>query len=140
MSETPNTSPLLQMTGIVKEFPGVRALDGVDLEVRAGEVHCLLGQNGAGKSTLIKVLSGAHQPDAGTIRWQGEEISLPTPFAAIRCGIATIYQELDLVDGLSVAENIFLGHEKSPRASSVAASRTTRPDACSPGWGTTRSR
>ena len=57
---------------IVKEFPGVRALDGVDLEVRAGEVHCLLGQNGAGKSTLIKVLSGAHQPDAGRIEWHGE--------------------------------------------------------------------
>jgi ribose transport system ATP-binding protein len=101
------------MSSIVKEFPGVRALDGVDLEVRAGEVHCLLGQNGAGKSTLIKVLSGAHQPDAGTIRWQGEEVTLATPVAAMRRGIATIYQELDLVDGLSVAENIFLGHEKS---------------------------
>ena len=61
MSDT----PLLTMTGIVKEFPGVRALDGVDLDVRPGEVHCLLGQNGAGKSTLIKVLAGAHQPDAG---------------------------------------------------------------------------
>ncbi|MEU8279995.1 ATP-binding cassette domain-containing protein, partial [Microbispora bryophytorum] len=57
--------PLLQMRGIVKQFPGVRALDGVDLEVRAGEVHCLLGQNGAGKSTLIKILSGAHAPDEG---------------------------------------------------------------------------
>jgi ribose transport system ATP-binding protein len=116
MSEQPITPvepALLDMTGIVKEFPGVRALDGVDLEVRTGEVHCLLGQNGAGKSTLIKVLSGAHQPDAGTIRWRGEEVSLGTPVAAMRCGIATIYQELDLVDGLSVAENIFLGHEKA---------------------------
>ncbi|MGZ4632466.1 MAG: sugar ABC transporter ATP-binding protein [Actinomycetes bacterium] len=101
------------MTGIVKEFPGVRALDGVDLEVLPGEVHCLLGQNGAGKSTLIKVLAGAHQPDAGSIRWQSEEVSLPTPMAAMRRGIATIYQELDLVDGLSVAENIYLGHEMS---------------------------
>jgi ribose transport system ATP-binding protein len=104
-------APLLTMSGIVKEFPGVRALDGVDLEVVAGEVHCLLGQNGAGKSTLIKVLAGAHQPDAGEIRWRGEPISLPTPMAAMRQGIATIYQELDLVDGLSVAENIYLGHE-----------------------------
>ena len=60
------TSELLRMSGIVKEFPGVRALDGVDLDVRRGEVHCLLGQNGAGKSTLIRVLTGAHQPDAGT--------------------------------------------------------------------------
>jgi len=105
--------PLLEMTGIVKEFPGIRALDGVDLEVRASEVHCLLGQNGAGKSTLIKVLSGAHQPEAGTIRWQGEEITFASPLAALRKGVATIYQELDLVDGLSVAENIFLGHEVS---------------------------
>ncbi len=107
------SAPLLEMTGIVKEFPGIRALDGVDLEVRAGEVHCLLGQNGAGKSTLIKVLAGAHQPEAGTIRWQGEAITLTSPLAALRKGIATIYQELDLVDGLSVAENIYLGHEVS---------------------------
>ena len=104
---------LLTMTDIVKEFPGVRALDGVDLDVRAGEVHCLLGQNGAGKSTLIKVLAGAHQPDEGAIRWQGEQVQLTSPIAAMRLGIATIYQELDLVDGLSVAENIFLGHEHS---------------------------
>ena len=64
---------LLVMREIVKDFPGVRALDGVDLEVREGEVHCLLGQNGAGKSTLVKVLSGAHQPDSGDIVWQGSE-------------------------------------------------------------------
>jgi ribose transport system ATP-binding protein len=102
---------LLTMTGIVKEFVGVRALDGVDLDVRPGEVHALLGQNGAGKSTLIKVLAGAHQPEAGTITWNGEEVKLATPMAAMRHGIATIYQELDLVDGLSVAENIYLGHE-----------------------------
>ena len=102
---------LLTVNGVVKQFPGVRALDGVDLEVTAGEVHCLLGQNGAGKSTLIKVLSGAHRADAGEIRWQGEPVAFGTPIAALRAGLATIYQELDLVDGLSVAENIFLGHE-----------------------------
>src|SRR6476661_7970468 len=101
------------MHGIVKDFPGVRALDGVDLDVRAGEVHCLLGQNGAGKSTLIKVLAGAHQPDAGTITWRGETVALTDPQAAMRLGIATIYQELDLVAGLSVADNIFLGREHS---------------------------
>ena len=105
------TTPLLEMKGIVKEFPGVRALDGVDLEVQEGEVHCLLGQNGAGKSTLIKVLAGAHHPDDGMIVWQGEQVKLANPMAAMRLGVATIYQELDLVDGLSVAENIFLGHE-----------------------------
>lgn len=102
---------LLQMTGIVKEFPGVRALSGVDLDVRAGEVHCLLGQNGAGKSTLIKVLAAVHQPDEGTVTWDGQEVSHGNPQAALKAGIATIYQELDLVPELTVAENIFLGHE-----------------------------
>ncbi|MFC8146904.1 sugar ABC transporter ATP-binding protein [Streptomyces paradoxus] len=102
---------LLSMSGITKSFPGVRALDGVDLDVQAGEVHCLLGQNGAGKSTLIKVLAGAHQPDTGSIRWCGEEVTLRSPIAAMRLGIATIYQELDLVEHLSVAENVHLGHE-----------------------------
>jgi ribose transport system ATP-binding protein len=121
--------PLLTLTGIVKGFPGVRALDGVDLEVRAGEVHCLLGQNGAGKSTLIKVLSGAHQPDAGQITWRGEPVRFAAPVAALRAGLATIYQELDLVDGMTVAENVFLGHEPaklgfSRRRQARAAART----------------
>jgi ribose transport system ATP-binding protein len=107
------TDALLQMTGIVKEFPGVRALDGVDLDVRAGEVHCLLGQNGAGKSTLIKVLSGFHQPDDGTITWDGQVTPFSTPAKAIEHGVATIYQELDLVPHLDVTENVFLGHEIS---------------------------
>jgi len=106
-----DSGALLEMHGIVKTFPGVRALDGVDLDVRPGEVHCLLGQNGAGKSTLIKVLAGAHQPDAGTITWLGEPVTLGDPQAAMSHGIATIYQELDLVPGLSVADNVFLGRE-----------------------------
>jgi len=101
----------LQMRGIVKEFPGVRALDEVDLDVAAGEVHCLLGQNGAGKSTLIKVLAGAYRPDAGEILWAGEPVVFGSPHDADAAGIATIHQELDLVPGLSVAENIVLGHE-----------------------------
>ncbi len=105
--------PILLMEGIVKIFPGVRALDGVDLDVREGEVHCLLGQNGAGKSTLIKVLSAAHTPEEGTITWLGEERDFATPMSALQAGLATMYQELDLIDGLSVADNIFLGHEKS---------------------------
>ncbi|EST38260.1 sugar ABC transporter ATPase [Streptomycetaceae bacterium MP113-05] len=108
-------APLLTMSGITKTFPGVRALDGVDLDVEAGEVHCLLGQNGAGKSTLIKILAGAHQPDAGRITWRGETVRLPTPVTAMRLGIATIYQELDLVEHLSVAENVYLGHEVARR-------------------------
>jgi ribose transport system ATP-binding protein len=102
---------VLRLTDVVKTFPGVRALDGVQLEVRAGEVHCLLGQNGAGKSTLIKVLAGVHLADEGSINWLGEPFAPASPQAAMRAGIATIYQELDLVDELSVAENAFLGHE-----------------------------
>ncbi|GIF49865.1 ABC-type sugar transport system ATPase subunit [Asanoa ferruginea] len=102
---------VLRLTDVVKTFPGVRALDGVQLEVRAGEVHCLLGQNGAGKSTLIKVLSGAHRPDSGSVEWLGEQVTFANPQAANKAGIATIYQELDLVDDLSIGENAFLGHE-----------------------------
>ncbi|MFG2640031.1 sugar ABC transporter ATP-binding protein [Streptomyces sp. NPDC048370] len=119
--------PLLTMSGITKSFPGVRALDGVDLEVAPGEVHCLLGQNGAGKSTLIKVLAGAHQPDGGRITWRGEPVQLRSPIAAMRLGIATIYQELDLVEGLSVAENVHLGHEPTTAGFVVRgrAARTT---------------
>ncbi|WP_410605965.1 sugar ABC transporter ATP-binding protein [Amycolatopsis sp. lyj-90] len=104
---------LLSVRGIVKTFPGVRALDGVDFDVEPGEVHCLLGQNGAGKSTLIKTLAGAHRPDGGEIFWQGEQVTLPSPVAALKIGIATMYQELDLVPGLSVADNIFLGRERA---------------------------
>ncbi|MFE0456956.1 sugar ABC transporter ATP-binding protein [Streptomyces sp. NPDC058914] len=117
--------PLLSMSGITKSFPGVRALDGVDLDVQAGEVHCLLGQNGAGKSTLIKVLAGAHQPDGGTIHWRGDAVTLRSPIAAMRLGIATIYQELDLVEHLSVAENVHLGHEPTA-AGFVVRARAAR--------------
>ncbi|MFJ6653422.1 sugar ABC transporter ATP-binding protein [Microbacterium sp. NPDC091313] len=96
---------------MTKSFAGVRALRGVDLEVLPGEVHCVLGQNGAGKSTLIKTLAGVHRPDDGEIVWRGESVEIATPQAAIELGIATMYQELDVVDGLTIAENIFLGHE-----------------------------
>jgi len=108
---------VLTLPDVVKTVPGVRALDGVQLEVRAGEVHCLLGQNGAGKSTLIKILAGAHRPDEGEIVWLGQPAAFPNPQAAMKAGIATIYQELDLVDGLTVADNIFLGHE--PRSAGL---------------------
>ena len=114
---------VLRLTDVVKTFPGVRALDGVQLEVRAGEVHCLLGQNGAGKSTLIKVLAGVHRPNSGSVEWLGEPFAPTSPQAAMRAGIATIYQELDLVDDLSVAENAFLGHEQR-RAGFIRRGRT----------------
>ena len=98
---------------MTKSFAGVPALRGVDLQILPGEVHCILGQNGAGKSTLIKTLAGVHRPDDGEISWRGEPVEIPTPEAALELGIATMYQELDVVDGLTIAENIFLGHEHS---------------------------
>ncbi len=102
-------APALRMRGIRKAFPGVQALDGVDLEVRAGEVHVLLGENGAGKSTLMNILSGAVLRDAGTIEIDGRPVPLLTPREARDAGIAIIHQELALVPGMTVAENICLG-------------------------------
>lgn len=102
---------LLELRGIGKRFPGVVALDGVDFTVRAGEIHALLGENGAGKSTLIKVLTGVHPADSGTITLEGRAIRPASPKDAERCGISTVYQEVNLVPSLSVAENIALGRQ-----------------------------
>jgi rhamnose transport system ATP-binding protein len=107
-------APLLEVRDIEKTFPGVRALSGVSFEVRAGEVHALLGENGAGKSTLIKIISGVYEPDGGSILIGGRETRFTSPEDAKRAGVATIYQELLLFPELTVAENIFLGH--APRA------------------------
>ncbi|HUK33180.1 MAG TPA: sugar ABC transporter ATP-binding protein, partial [Vicinamibacterales bacterium] len=104
-------APLLEMRGISKSFPGVRALDGVSLSVSAGEVHFLLGQNGAGKSTLIRVLYGAHHPDDGEILLNGERVRLHSPADARALGVAVIFQEFSLVPYLDLAQNIFLGRE-----------------------------
>jgi len=103
--------PLLEMRGIRKRYPGVLALDDVSLDVRAGEVHALVGENGAGKSTLMKVLAGAESRDAGEILLRGEPIAIATPQDALNLGINVIYQEFNLVPHLSVAENIYLGRE-----------------------------
>ncbi len=108
MSET---APLLEMRGIVKSFPGVQALRGVDLSLHTGEVLALLGENGAGKSTLIKVLGGAHRADEGTIQIDGRETPFHSPQDSRRAGVAVIYQEFNLVPGLTAVENIFLGQE-----------------------------
>jgi ribose transport system ATP-binding protein len=105
--------PVLRVTGVQKRYPGVVALDGVDFDVQAGEVHCLLGQNGAGKSTLIKVISGLVAPDAGTVELRGEPLALGNPVDSLRRGIATIYQELDLVPSMKAYENVALGHESA---------------------------
>jgi len=101
--------PVLEMRGVRKAFPGVVALDGVDLTLDAGDVHMLLGENGAGKSTLMKILSGAYRMDAGEIRINGRPVDISGPRDALALGIRVIYQELNLVPQLSVAENIFLG-------------------------------
>jgi ABC-type sugar transport system ATPase subunit len=102
-------APILEMRGVRKGFPGVVALDGVDLTLAPGEVHMLLGENGAGKSTLMKILSGAYRKDAGEIRFRGRLVDIASPRDARALGIRVIYQELNLVPHLSVAENIFLG-------------------------------
>ncbi|MCF3144620.1 sugar ABC transporter ATP-binding protein [Streptomyces platensis] len=113
--DVPGGRELLRVEGVTKSFPGVRALDGVDLTLCAGEVHVLLGENGAGKSTLIKMLSGAHRPDEGRLLVDGDEVTVRSAQDAERLGIATIYQEFNLVPGLTVAENIFLGRQPRTR-------------------------
>jgi ribose transport system ATP-binding protein len=102
-------TPVLEMSGIRKAFPGVVALDGVDLTLHRGEVHMLLGENGAGKSTLMKILSGAYRKDEGRIAVDGKDVEIQSPRDALALGIRVIYQELNLIPHLSVAENIFLG-------------------------------
>ena len=109
MSDAPGTV-LLEMKDIGKTFPGVRALQGVTLTVRAGQVHALLGENGAGKSTLIKILSGAYSKDEGQIFFEGQPVEIKSPQDAQALGISTIYQEFNLAPHLTIAENIFLGH------------------------------
>lgn len=108
---TSNSQPLLSMQGIQKRFGATKALDGVDLQVGEGEVLALVGENGAGKSTLMKVLSGAHAPDAGTMTLDGQPYAPRDPLEARKRGVAMIYQELSLAPHLSVAENILLGVE-----------------------------
>jgi len=103
---------ILEMKGIEIQFPGVKALDGVDFFLRAGEIHALLGENGAGKSTLIKCLTGVNHKDAGTIILDGKEIVPTTPQDAIGMGIATVFQEINLCPNLTVAENIFVGRKE----------------------------
>ncbi|HSI79373.1 MAG TPA: sugar ABC transporter ATP-binding protein [Solirubrobacterales bacterium] len=103
--------PLLEMRGISKEFYGVRVLDKVDLDCKAGEVHAIVGENGAGKSTLMKILVGAYTPTEGEVRIEGEPVSFSHPLEGQHAGVSIIYQEFNLLPDRSVAENIFLGRE-----------------------------
>ena len=118
-------APLLEMRGIVKSFPGVQALRGVNFSLKAGEVLALLGENGAGKSTLMKVLGGAFRADAGSIEIDGAAQHFASPQDSRRAGVAVIYQEFNLVPGLTACENIFLGQEPT-RAGFVAQGQERR--------------
>jgi ribose transport system ATP-binding protein len=102
---------MLEMTGISKRFPGVTALDSVSLSVAGGEVVALVGENGAGKSTLMKILAGIHRPDSGAIRIEGREVSIRSPRESASLGIGIIHQELEVIDTLDIAANVFLGRE-----------------------------
>ena len=103
--------PCSSCAAISKRFPGVVALDDVAFDLRAGEVHVLVGENGAGKSTLVKILSGIYQPDEGEILLDGKPVTLRDPHAAQQLGISTVHQELNLVPHLDVGRNIYLGRE-----------------------------
>ena len=114
-AQAKSDSPVLKITGVSKRFPGVRALEDVHLEVGHSEIHALLGENGAGKSTLLKMLSGAHNADAGEIELFGVPVAFGTPHDAQRAGVVTIYQEFTLVPEMTIAENVFIGREPGSR-------------------------
>ena len=121
MEQSNDSAPVLRMRGITKRFPGVTALDSVDLEIGRGEVVALIGENGAGKSTLMKVLGGVHQPDGGSVEVLGEEVVIASVSDADRLGIGFVHQELNALDNLDVAGNIYLGRE--PRRLGVLVDR-----------------
>ena len=121
------SSAILEMRGITKSFFGVPVLQDVDLDVRPGEVHAILGENGAGKSTLMKILSGAYLPDAGTIVLDGREVRFGHPSEAQNAGVSIIYQEFTLLPDRTVAQNIYLGREphRGPLVARRAMERAT---------------
>ena len=129
-------SPALRMEGVSKRFPGTLAVDEVDFEARAGEVHALMGENGAGKSTLMKILAGSYDDYRGRIAINGREVGLHSPAAARAHGIGMIYQELSLARPISIAENLLVGHLPGAGASpSTAAPCGARLGAAWSGWG-----
>ncbi len=115
MAVAPLTETVLRMQGIQKSFLGVRVLHGVDLELRAGEVHALMGENGAGKSTLMKVLAGVYQAEEGTVELDGRQVAFSHPLQAQQAGVSTVFQEFNLLPERTVAENVFLGREPRRR-------------------------
>ena len=121
-----HANPVLQVRRGTKRFPGVLALDAVSFDLMPGEVHALVGENGAGKSTMIKVLTGVYQPDEGEVLFQGEEVSFSDPGDSQAAGISTIYQEVNLIPLLSVAQNVFLGREPRNRLGLIDIPRMNR--------------
>ena len=111
---TQTQTALLSLRGVNKSFGAVNALTDIDLDIRAGEVVAVVGDNGAGKSTLVKVLAGVHQANSGSISFDGHEVQIADPSAAIHLGIATVFQDLALCENLNVVENLFLGQELVP--------------------------
>jgi galactofuranose transport system ATP-binding protein len=118
--------PIVDVRGVSKQFPGVRALDDVSMTVAPGEVHALVGENGAGKSTLIKILTGVYRPDAGQVYYRGEPVSFGRPLDAQAAGLSTIYQEVNLVPLMSVARNLHLGREPRGRFGLIDVGRMNR--------------
>jgi D-xylose transport system ATP-binding protein len=115
------SAPVLELKGVSKSFGPVQALSDVDFEVHAGEVVALVGDNGAGKSTLVKTIAGIHEPDGGTISFEGDVVNITSPGDAVNLGIATVYQDLALCDNLDVVENLFLGREERQAGPGVIA-------------------
>ena len=130
-----NQDVLLNARGICKTFPGVRALHQVDFSLRRGEIMALLGENGAGKSTLVKTLTGVYQPDGGRIELDGIPISPTDTAHAQRLGIGTVYQEVNLLPNMSVADNLFIGHEPRRFGLIDRAAMTRQAQAIMAGYG-----
>ena len=126
--------PLLEVSKVSKHFPGVRALNNVDLTLSSGEVLAVIGENGAGKSTLMKILAGVQQPDRGEIRVKGKTVVLNSVETALNLGIALIRQELNLADNLNVGANIFLGREPRRMGLIDHGKSQTTPDDSSRWW------
>lgn len=124
-AEARDVAPVLELRGVSKFFGGVRAVNGIDLALRAGEIVSLVGDNGAGKSTLVKLLSGINAPTAGEVLFEGQAVTLHTPHDAAALGIQTVYQDLALCDNLNTVQNLFLGREMVSMP--VPGARLSRP-------------
>ena len=135
-----SAAPRLELIGIGKQYPAVKANDGVNLTVAPGQIHAVLGENGAGKSTLMKIIYGAVQPDEGEVRWNGSRVAVRNPHEARALGISMVFQHFSLFDTLSGAENVWLGLDKAftltevtrriVKVAMTTASRSTRRGRC----------